>query len=103
MLRGNTVHAGQLATFKALPAGVCIEARRNEISVRRTMLNFVGFPGVDGWRHACRWKGEQNGYLGPTDLIQINGVSAGVSDLERWGILGGSPETGPEGQVLTKP
>ena len=103
MLEDNTVHAGQLATLKALPGGVQIEARGNELSVGRAVLNLVGFPRVDGRRHACRWKGEQNRYFGPADWVQLNGVSAGASDRQRWGILWDSPETGSGGEVLTKP
>jgi serine/threonine protein kinase len=76
LLEGNSVRAGRLATFKALPGGIQIEARDNDITVGRALFNFVGFPRIDGWRRACRWKGEHNRYFGPAEWIQVDGVSA---------------------------
>jgi hypothetical protein len=86
-MEGNTIAAGRIAAFRALPDHLEVEARGNHFMFRDTFVSFVGFGWPDSWRRMTVWRGQDNTFEGSGAWLRIDGQPLAVHDLNSWRAL----------------
>src|SRR6185437_7317074 len=72
-LQENTIHAGRMAAFQMLPAGLTIEANGNRFTFGTALLSFSGYQDGETCQRNLIWHEADNSYDGPASRLWING------------------------------
>lgn len=78
-LDGNTIEAGRIIAFRALPSTLTVRAHGNRFGYRKALLGYDGFADHDAWRGSV-WQGSGNSYQGPSSWLWVEGKPIAVSE-----------------------
>jgi serine/threonine-protein kinase len=90
----NTLHAGRILAFTALPHRIELDAEHNDFTFREALLCYADMGRPDSWRRLTSWRGHDNHYHGTCDWLSLDGVGFGIHDLSDWQTLWGRAESG---------
>jgi serine/threonine protein kinase len=103
-LERNVVQSGRIASFRALPGRLFVEANANDFTFREALASFAGYADNAGWRRSTTWNGRDNCCHTAGSWLCVDGQRLAINDAAGWQRLwDDAPAAGPRQEATGRP